>query len=93
MPTGTRKLGDCDQASGRLSRNDGNLVPTLAAVCRTQRAHCHPLEFRPWFQVKFPEHFAYLQDCRRQHARLDEQVRRTLIAVLAREFVRLGGWP
>jgi hypothetical protein len=58
-----------------------------------RRASWQLIGFQEWFQAKFPERFAYLQDCRRQHAKLDEQARRTLIAVLERELVRLGGWP
>ena len=56
-------------------------------------ARGHPVEFREWLQAKFPKRFTYLQDCRRQHAKFDEQARRTLIAVLERELRRLGGWP
>jgi hypothetical protein len=81
------------QGTGRLLRWDRQNTILLYAQDHLQWAHLHPAEFRQWFQAKFPERFAYLQDCRRQHAKLDEQARRTLIAVLERELRRLGGWP
>ena len=53
----------------------------------------HPVEFRQWFQTKFPERFAHLQQRWRQCAKFDEQARRTLITVLEQELRRLGGCP
>ncbi len=52
-----------------------------------------PGEFRMWFQAKLPARFAYLQERRHNCEKLDEEARRTLIAALERELVRLGGCP
>jgi hypothetical protein len=81
------------KSAGILLRWDQHNTILLCTQDHLPWAHLHPAEFRQWFQAKFPERFAYLQDRRRQHARFDEQARRTLIAVLERELRRLGGWP
>ncbi len=81
------------KSAGILLRWDRQNTILLCAQDHLQWAHLHPAEFRQWFEAKFPQRFAYLQDCRRQHAKLDEQARRTLIAALERELRRWGGWP
>ncbi len=64
----------------------------FAAINHIEWAHHHPAEFRQWFQSKFPERFAHLQEYRRQSTKFDE-ARRTLIAALERELVCWGGCP
>jgi hypothetical protein len=81
------------KSAGILLRWDRQNTILLCAQDHLLWAHCHPIEFRQWFQAKFPERFAYLQQRRRQCARLDEQARLTLIAVLEQELTRLGGSP
>jgi hypothetical protein len=81
------------RSAGILLRWDRHNTILLCFDDHIQWAHCHPLEFREWFQAKFPERFAYLQQRWRQCARLDEQARRRLIGVLEQELRRLGGWP
>ncbi len=60
------------KSAGILLRWDRHNTILLCGEDHLQWAHLHPAEFRQWFQAKFPQRFAYLQDCRRQHAKLDE---------------------
>jgi len=80
------------KSAGLLLRWDRNNTILLCFEDHIEWAHGHPAEFREWFQAKFPERFAYLQECRCHCAKLDEQARRTLIVVLERELRHLGGW-
>ncbi len=81
------------KSAGILLRWDRQNTILPCTEDHLQWVHCHPVEFREWFQARFPERFAYLQQRRQQHTKLDEQARRTLIAVLERELTRLGGCP
>ncbi len=81
------------KSASLLLRWDRNNTILLCFEDHIEWAHGHPTEFREWFQTKFPERFAYLQECRRQHTKLDEEARRTLIAALERELTGLGGRP
>ena len=65
----------------------------FAAINHIEWAHRHPAQFRQWFEGKYPDRFAYLQERRHHCERFDEEARRTLIATLERELRRLGGWP
>lgn len=81
------------KSDGLLLRWDRQNTVLLCAQDHFQWAHLHPAESRQWFQSKFPERFAHLQECRRRHAKFDEGTRRMLIAALEQELRRLGGWP
>jgi hypothetical protein len=79
------------RSAGILLRWDRHNTILLCAQDHLGWAHRHPVEFREWFQAKYPERFAYLQECRRRRARFDEEARRMLIAVLESELRHFGG--
>ncbi len=81
------------KSAGLLLRWDRHNTILLCPEDHLQWAHRHPAEFREWFQMKFPDRFAYLQQRRRQCAKFDAQSRRRLIAVLELELRRWGGCP
>ncbi len=54
------------KSAGILLRWDRQNTILLCAEDHLEWAHRHPTEFREWFQAKFPERFAYLQELRRQ---------------------------
>ncbi len=81
------------KSAGILLRWDRQNTILLCSQDHLQWTHCPPVEFREWFQAKFPKRFAYLQERRRQCAKFDEQARRTLITVLEQDLRRLGGRP
>ena len=81
------------KSAGLLLRWDRANTILLCWADHIEWAHGHPVEFREWFQAKFPERFAYLQEHRRRCGKFDEQARRALIAVLEQELVQWGGWP
>ncbi len=81
------------KSAGLLLRWDPRNTILLCFEDHTEWAHGHPAEFREWFQAKYPDRFAYLQQHRHHCEKLDEAARRTLIAILEQELRRLGGWP
>jgi hypothetical protein len=81
------------KSAGLLLRWDRQNTILLCSEDHLQWTHGHPVEFREWFQARFPKRFAYLQRRRQQHTKLDEEARRTLITVLEGELRRLGGCP
>jgi hypothetical protein len=80
------------KSAGQVLRWDRHNTILLCFEDHIEWAHRHPIEFREWFQATFPERFAYLQELRHRHGKLDAEARRTLIAVLEQELRRLGGW-
>ena len=46
------------KSAGILLRWDRHNTILLCSQDHLQWAHCHPVEFREWFQAKFPDRFA-----------------------------------